>query len=308
MTTIDKQEDGMMDIGEHCSICRQLDFLPFNCEKCGKSFCSNHRNDYNLHKCIINEQTLKLKELESKKVDVSKLPKASSLFPDLNKIRKDAQDKYEIERTKNIGQRLTNERGPSNNQLTSVEVAMLRLKKLLGNTQKKTVTTSKSIFGFKKTTTGSSSSSAVAATSTKATKMIEMNTLRRTAIGDSRISTNNRVYVWVMFTSDDDTKFSNKKAQFFSKNWPIGKMLDNSAELSNIKNLNNKDIDSSFKLAMFRQRREDEKVVDSGDKNNKNKDAVENNKDEDVIYIPTNGRVEREIKDGDVIYILRGRR
>lgn len=281
MTTIDKQEDGMMDIGEHCSICRQLDFLPFNCLKCGKSFCSNHRNDYNLHKCMIDEEADKLRELEINKVDDLKLPKASSLFPDLNKIRKDAQDKYEIEKKKSIGQRLSNQVGATNNQLTSVEVAMLRLKKLLGNTQKKTVTKTKSIFGFRKESIKTSASS------TQASKMIEMNKLRGSAIGDSRIPKNDRVYVWIMFTSDDDSKFMNKTAQFFSKRWPIGKMLDNSAALCKIKNSNNKDIDPSLKLAMFRKCRDEDDH-------------------EDFIYIPTNGRVEREIRDGDEIYILRG--
>jgi hypothetical protein len=285
MTTIDKQDDGMMDIGKHCTICRKLDFLPFVCPKCEESFCTNHRIEFNSHKCILEEQELKIARLNNKKIDVSKLPPSKTLFPDLEKIRNEANEKHKLEQNKKIGQRLTNTKDSSGKQLTSIEVAMLRLKKLLGN-KKVSTSKSKSIFGLGKSTTSLKA--------TNASKILEMTKLKRSAKGDLRININDRVYVWVSYTSDDDTKFDNKNAQFFSKKWPIGKMLDSSAELLKIKNLNNKTVNASLKLAMFRKVREGENI--------------NVNDDSGFIYIPTNGRVEKEIKDGDEIYILRGQR
>ncbi|KAL7100767.1 hypothetical protein ACP275_08G015400 [Erythranthe tilingii] len=40
------------DLGRHCqqSDCRQLDFLPFNCDACHNVFCLDHRS-YKSHKC-----------------------------------------------------------------------------------------------------------------------------------------------------------------------------------------------------------------------------------------------------------------
>ncbi|XP_020834334.1 AN1-type zinc finger protein 2A [Phascolarctos cinereus] len=40
------------DLGEHCSekTCKQLDFLPLNCDACDKVFCKDHAQ-YERHKC-----------------------------------------------------------------------------------------------------------------------------------------------------------------------------------------------------------------------------------------------------------------
>ncbi|KAL9232568.1 hypothetical protein vseg_007667 [Gypsophila vaccaria] len=40
------------NLGEHCSLpdCRQIDFLPFTCDRCRQVFCLEHRS-YTLHRC-----------------------------------------------------------------------------------------------------------------------------------------------------------------------------------------------------------------------------------------------------------------
>ncbi|GMH32805.1 hypothetical protein BSKO_00639 [Bryopsis sp. KO-2023] len=42
----------LMDIGQHCSAagCGQIDFLPFKCDCCSRTFCLEHRT-YESHKC-----------------------------------------------------------------------------------------------------------------------------------------------------------------------------------------------------------------------------------------------------------------
>lgn len=290
MTTIEKKstrDDGMLDIGRHCFICRELDFLPFVCPKCNKSYCNNHRSDFNSHQCVVDEQEKRLLNLENSRIDTSSLPKSSEVFPDLPKIRKEAELKHRQHQNNTIGQRLSSVKGSTT--LTSVEVALLRLKKLLGNSKSGTKTSKTSAATRASSLLGRFTSPGNTST---AGRMVELNKLKRSAIGDSRVNVGDRVYVWVIYNSEDDTKFENKKAQYFSKKWPIGKMLDNSAELSNIKNLNNREIDSSLKLAMFRKVREGESDPNS----------------DGFIYIPTNGRVSKEIKDGDEVYILRGHR
>ena len=39
-----------MDIGNHCNLCRQIDFLPHTCSMCNKTFCSDHLA-YSAHLC-----------------------------------------------------------------------------------------------------------------------------------------------------------------------------------------------------------------------------------------------------------------
>lgn len=286
MTAI-HDEEGMLDIGQHCQICRELDFLPFVCEKCGFTFCSKHRDEYNEHDCDNNKA--KEKEKIGEKYDVSKLPKASSVFPDLAKIRREAEINHQIEQGKKIGNRLTNVLNDSDKPMTSIEVAMVRLKKLLKNSSEsvKKSNTAKStsgFFGFGKKVGDSASASR----SDNVSKMLDMNQLRRSARGDDRINTSDRIYVWVSYNSDDDKSITIKEGQFFSKRWPIGKMLDSSAKLSKIKNMNNQNVDASLKLAMFRKARKDEQG-------------------NEYVYISTSGRVGKEIVTGDHIYILRGK-
>jgi len=38
------------NLGKHCEICKQLDFLPFKCDLCKKYYCLDHRS-YEKHKC-----------------------------------------------------------------------------------------------------------------------------------------------------------------------------------------------------------------------------------------------------------------
>ncbi|TID29712.1 hypothetical protein CANINC_001725 [Pichia inconspicua] len=287
MTTI-HEDEGMLDIGKHCRICRELDFLPFVCHKCRFTYCSKHRDDYNEHDCDGSKKK-KPGDDKREKYDISKLPKASSVFPDLPKIRKEAEIKYQMEQGRKIGNRLTKVLNESDKPMTSIEVAMVRLKKLLKNSSdsmKKSNSVGKGSGGFFGFGVKSSSN-----TNSKSAKMIDMNSLRRNAKGDAKIAVIDRVYVWVSYNTDDEKSLTLREAQFFSKKWPIGKMLDSSAKLSKIRNLNNQEVDSSLKLAMFRKARDGEKINDS----------------EEFVYIPTSSRVEKEIMNGDQIYILRGK-
>lgn len=45
-----------IETGKHCSLdeCKQLDFLPFTCNACGKVFCLDHRT-YDSHVCPHSE-------------------------------------------------------------------------------------------------------------------------------------------------------------------------------------------------------------------------------------------------------------
>ena len=56
------------NLGKHCHYCKQQDFLPIQCDKCNKYFCSTHAND---HECIAiqtnSDQIIKKKVKTNKK-------------------------------------------------------------------------------------------------------------------------------------------------------------------------------------------------------------------------------------------------
>ena len=45
-------EADLLSLGKHCEAeeCNQLDFLPFQCDACGQTYCLDHRS-YQAHKC-----------------------------------------------------------------------------------------------------------------------------------------------------------------------------------------------------------------------------------------------------------------
>jgi len=49
------------DLGKHCELCRQLDYLPIQCNLCKKFYCKLH-SSYSNHNCIKFEKKKKKKK------------------------------------------------------------------------------------------------------------------------------------------------------------------------------------------------------------------------------------------------------
>src|SRR4051794_13375316 len=45
------------EIGKHCFLCKQIDFLPFHCSECKNYFCLLHKNRTE-HDCLEQKRTL----------------------------------------------------------------------------------------------------------------------------------------------------------------------------------------------------------------------------------------------------------
>lgn len=155
---------GMLDIGEHCKICHQKDFLPFICPHCRVSFCQNHKLEYNDHHCV-------KKSLD--KVDVSHLPSSRSVFPNLGKIREAGpKPKVVAKPVATIGS--SQKLGGGSNRSSPLEVALQRLKKLIPS--------GKPPVAF---------------------KMAERVNLRKVSKGDVKIKMGDRVYLWCYGVYDE---------------------------------------------------------------------------------------------------------
>jgi len=261
----------LMEIGEHCSFCGQIDFLPFKCS-CKSSFCSQHRLP-EVHNCP--NLTKQKKQIHNKssndEFDTSHLPSAKTLFPDRSNF------KIELQTTKENPNTLkkTLIKNKNNN-------ALLKLKNFFFENQN-----NKS--NFKNTNKNPSK------------RMIEISKLKTQSKGDSKIPISERIYIWVQIIDEessstsssniDKTSLKKKHPIFINRCWPIGRALDFTAQELNLKNINNKTNDSSQKLFLF-------KHIDSIGNYDLN---IENN----FIKLNTSDRCS-SLKDGDDIYIVRG--
>lgn len=253
MTAVNEQ--GMMDIGQHCAVCRKLDFLPYTCPKCGETFCSDHRQQYNEHPCIVE---MERKKNVRPKVNTSHLPPASTLFPDLDKLRNDANAKARDSH----GHRLGGSTKPTSSALSTAEFAIQRLRKLLGKPKK-------SGGLFKRT---------------KSSPVVEMARLRKAAKGDPKVASAQRCYINCIYC-DNDTHLGETTPLYVSKMWPVGRMLDSCTDLMGIRNINNRVTDKSQRLTVLRKGRAGEP---------------------ELVPVAMSGRVAKELKDGDTVYIVRG--
>lgn len=53
------------DLGKHCCICKQRDYLPFQCDNCKKFYCNDHFHEH--QECGVKKQNVKVENI--KKID-----------------------------------------------------------------------------------------------------------------------------------------------------------------------------------------------------------------------------------------------
>lgn len=261
------KDQGIMNIGKHCHKCQQLDFLPFHCEHCKFTYCSNHRS-LESHQCPSKPQD------RARSYQEYTGPTAASLFPDREK------DKKKLEQAINNAQ--------------PKETTILGRSKGLGNVLDKftkflklqgTRNNNKSQRIFKKKIIPTARS-----------KVAEMAILRREAKGDIKVSDTDKIYLWCLYINPKQVSDNaetdifaginvdkEKKAVWVSKQWSAGRALDSVADKLSIVNLNNTTRESDERLCIC-------KVNDDG------LPAV----------VDTGERCLKAFKNADVIYLVRG--
>ncbi|CDR43885.1 CYFA0S13e00276g1_1 [Cyberlindnera fabianii] len=215
-----------MDIGEHCSFCGQIDFLPFKCA-CKKTFCMQHRSP-EVHSCPqidkVNSEK-KMEKIVRESIDTSHLPSSKTLFPDRRNF------KVELKTTE------TNPVTVGTKMQKSNKSALGKIKKFFEIRSKKR--TEKA--------------------SGPAKRMIEVSKLKTSSKGDSRVPATERIHVWVQVIDDESNLDKiERHPMFVSRSWPLGRALDSLATELKLKNLNNRTTDQSQRLFMFRETKSDQ--------------------------------------------------
>lgn len=216
----------LMDIGEHCSFCGQIDFLPFKCS-CKQTFCMLHRIPES-HQCVNLKQSTHT--IPSPKQthqfrdgtpnSFPDMPSSQSLFPDRSK--------------------------PVEIKFKTTETNHVRIKDA---SRKSTSALDKLMKFFREN--GKSKLKQSSTTNYATKKIIALSKLKSSARGDSRIPVSERVFINVQILNDKaDTSL--KHPVYVSRAWPVGRALDSIADILKVKNVNNRTTDQNEKLFLFK--------------------------------------------------------
>lgn len=264
MTEVDRRGvgDDASLVGKHCQLayCNQLDFLPFLCQSCGKTFCLDHRTEAS-HKCSnpgawaerrrrANLARHAAGEDRTMRDLVSQKPCAdpscsttigTSLVPGVHCqgcnrdycLKHRLKEDHDCENLVPVGARVRL-LGDGTTAADRAKGALEKLR-LWGAKQKESA--SRALPKPKP--------------STAAARIVATNTLRKTARGDEKLPEAKRVYLYVEAEAET-AKAKFPKGQFFySKDWVVGRVLDAAAKSLQVQNINNKVTDERDRLRVF---------------------------------------------------------
>ncbi|KAK3687761.1 hypothetical protein B0T22DRAFT_510618 [Podospora appendiculata] len=248
-------------IGSHCqyTYCNQLDFLPFLCQSCHKTFCLDHRTESS-HTCSQAGAWAERKRLaalarpsagEGKRMrdlvaqkpcadDACKTVVGTSLVPGVHcpTCNRDYCLKHRLKEDHDCASKIPIGARPGAAQATKfAEGAKSALERF-------------KVWGAAKKE-AASRSLPKPKPSSAAARVVAVNVLKKTAKGDDKLAPEKRVYVYVEAEAET-AKAKFPKGQFFySRDWVIGRVLDAAAKSLQVQNINNQSNDERDRLRVF---------------------------------------------------------
>lgn len=260
-------------IGSHCqdSYCNQLDFLPFKCDSCHGTFCLDHRSE-TAHKCpkagewarkraaaqnassstlgsgngggLGAQETLMPCTGLKCKVVTSQMGRNPGVVCETCRrmycLNHRLKEDHDCKNLVPLG--LSSSRIAANQAQAKTASALSRLR-LWGKEKKSELEKNTTKMG-ERVLPKSKPSSATA-------RMKAVNELKKTAKGDEKLPMEKRVYLFVEAEAATTTSKFSKGQFFFSKDWAVGRVLDEAARKLQIENVNNQNDDERQRLRVF---------------------------------------------------------
>ncbi|KAH8764265.1 AN1-like zinc finger protein [Diaporthe sp. PMI_573] len=258
MTEVDRSRyaDATL-VGKHCEAeyCNQLDFLPFYCQSCEKTFCLDHRTE-SAHKCAKEGAWAERKRLaqlarpsagEGKQLrdHVSQKPCASpdckttvgtSLVPGVHcqRCNRDYCLKHRLKEEHNCDNLVPIGARPGSQAADKARSALQKLR----------------LWGAAKREAAGRALPKAKPTSASQ-RIVAVNNLKKTAKGDEKLAPEKRVYLFVEAEAATTTAKIPKGQFFYSKDWVVGRILDAAARSLQVENVNNQSSNEQDKLRVF---------------------------------------------------------
>jgi putative cofactor-binding repeat protein len=87
--------------------------------------------------------------------------------------------------------------------------------------------------------------------SSASARLIAVNAIKKTAKGDEKVPAEKRIYIYVEAEAATTTSKFPKGAFWFSKDWVVGRVLDDAAKRLMVENVNNQSLEEVDKLRVF---------------------------------------------------------
>jgi predicted nucleic acid binding AN1-type Zn finger protein len=245
-------------VGKHCEYdyCNQLDFLPFLCQSCRKTFCLDHRTETS-HKCAkagawaerkrvaqLSQPSIgagkTLRDRVSEKpcaTPACKTVVGTSLTPGVHCqtcnrdycLKHRLQEDHDCKNLVPIGAR------PA--QFDVGQKTKSALDRLKAWTSNKKEQAGRALPKPKPTSA--------------AARVVAVNNLKKTAKGDAKVPPEKRVYLYVEAEAETAKAKFPKGEFFYSQDWVVGRVLDAAAKNLVVQNMNNQSSDERDKLRVF---------------------------------------------------------
>ncbi|KAL1888837.1 hypothetical protein Sste5346_009315 [Sporothrix stenoceras] len=248
--------------GKHCQYeyCRQLDFLPFFCQSCRKTFCLDHRTETS-HHCAHEGAWAErrrqaqlarpsagadrtMRDLISQKPCASPACKTvvgTSLVPGVHcsNCNRDYCLKHRLREDHNCANLQPIGARPGGTAMAdSAAKAKSALDKLRA-------------WGAAKKEQANKAIPRPAAQQSAAARMAALTDLKKTAKGDAKIPAEKRLYLHVEAEAASTQAKLPKGKFYYQKDWVVGRVLDAAARNLQIDNINNKSSKEEDKLRIF---------------------------------------------------------
>jgi predicted nucleic acid binding AN1-type Zn finger protein len=262
-------------VGSHCqyAYCNQLDFLPFQCQSCNKTFCLEHRTEDG-HKCTnpgawaarrrqaelarhSAGEGKRMRDLIGQKPcadDNCKTVIGTALVPgvhcaDCNRdycLKHRMREDHDCKNKPPIGARAATA-AHATAIADNARSALERLK-LWGQAKKEQAR----------------QSLPAPKPQSKVARTLAVNSLKKTAKGDAKVPPEKRVYLYVEAEAATPGAKPPKGEFFYSLDWSVGKMLDAAARSLQVQNKNNMSNNEQERLRVFHV--EGGRVLEFGEK------------------------------------------
>ncbi|KAK4126444.1 hypothetical protein N657DRAFT_567270 [Parathielavia appendiculata] len=249
-------------VGSNCQYeyCNQLDFLPFRCQSCNKTFCLEHRTEDG-HACtnpgawarrkreaeLVRQSAGEGKRMRDSVAqkpcadDACKTIIGTVLQPGVHcsncnhdyclahRLRED----HDCARKTPIGARAAGAAQAA--AVADGAKSALERFRLWGQAKKQQAKVSL----------------APSSQKPKVAQMLAVNNLKKTAKGDAKIAPEKRVYLYVEAEAATAKAKIPKGEFFYSQDWVVGKMLDAAARSLQVQNINNQSSSEEDRLRVF---------------------------------------------------------
>ncbi|KAH7319858.1 hypothetical protein B0I35DRAFT_430012 [Stachybotrys elegans] len=247
-------------VGKHCEYdyCNQLDFLPFFCQSCSKTFCLDHRSESS-HRCANAgawAERKRLAQLAQPSIGqgrtlrdkvASEKPCAT---PDCKTVIGTSLVTGVHCQTCNRDYCLKHRLQEDHDCKNLVPLGARPAAQFDVSQKTKSVLDKFRAWGSARREQAARALPKPKPTSASA-RLVAVNNLKKTAKGDDKLAPEKRVYLYVEAEAETAKAKYPKGEFFYSKDWVVGRVLDAAARSLQVQNINNQSSDERDRLRVF---------------------------------------------------------